>query len=86
MEIENEIRIGSIRVESAEENQRTGVRASRPVPDPIERAFITNESSTRAELRDIGPADGFASGEREGEQVLAEALTTVVWHSHFRLP
>lgn len=50
MEIENEIRIGSIRVESAEKNQRTVIRANRPVPDPIERAFIMHESSARAEL------------------------------------
>lgn len=53
MEVKNEIRIGSIRVESTEENQSTVGRADRPVPTPIERAFIAHESSARAELFDV---------------------------------
>ena len=53
MEVVNEIRIGSIRVASAEENQSTVGRANRPVPAPIERAFIEHESSARAELCDV---------------------------------
>lgn len=53
MEVENENRIGSIRMESAKENQGFVGRANRPVPALIERAFITHESSTRAELCDV---------------------------------
>jgi hypothetical protein len=53
MEVENENRIGSIRVESAKENQSLVRRVNRPVPALIERAFITHESSARAELCDV---------------------------------
>lgn len=86
MEVKNEVRGDSTSVDSANEDQCIVGRSAWPMPDPIEKALITHESSARTELCDTGPADGFASDEREGEQVLAEALKTVVWHSHFRLP
>lgn len=53
MVVENEIRIGSLRVENAKENQSAVRRVNRPLPASIERAFISHESSARAESCDV---------------------------------
>lgn len=57
MEVENENRIGSIRVESSSENQRGVRQSSLAMPALIERAFVTHESSARADLAYVEPED-----------------------------